>query len=151
MKTTSTGSKTAPKVPITAEWLYIRTAKDYKVESRDFVKENVHLVAHNQVLPQSNVPSTHVAAVVKEVANQVLPQSTVPSTHVAAVVKEVAVVATNGLKKAHELSWPPVLPDGSIPADEGEDVMPLIGLKVPRFWEAPPGSSDADINRIGRK
>ena len=163
----STVSKTVPKIPITAEWLYIRSSKDYKVESKDFVKESVQLVPHNPVLPKSTVPSTH--AVVKEAAFQMAsndvkksqerenkvayipmrPQSTVASTRT--VVENEAVVPSNGLKKAHELHWPPVLPDGSIAGDEGEDVMPLIGLKVPRFWEAPPGSSDADINRIGRK
>lgn len=52
------------------------------------------------------------------------------------------------LKKASELGWPPVLEDGSIPVDEGYDIMPLTGIKVPKFWEAPEG---ADINKIGTK
>jgi hypothetical protein len=53
-----------------------------------------------------------------------------------------------GIKPAYMLAWPPVDKNGNIPADEGTDTMPLTGLKVPRFWEVPPG---ADINKIGTK
>jgi hypothetical protein len=52
------------------------------------------------------------------------------------------------LKKAYELTWPPVQADGSITVTDGVEVMPLIGLKVPRFWEAPEGF---DVNKVGSK
>lgn len=52
------------------------------------------------------------------------------------------------VKAAYLLSWPPVGKDGNIPSDEGSDTMPLTGLKVPRFWEALPGS---DLNKVGTK
>eukprot|EP01031_Cornospumella_fuschlensis_P023506 gene23506-28512_t len=39
---------------------------------------------------------------------------------------------------SHSLTWPAVLLDGSIPPNEGYDLMPLTGLKVPRFWTPPP-------------
>lgn len=46
------------------------------------------------------------------------------------------------------MEWPPLTQNGSIIADEGYDVMPLTGMKVPKFWVAPP---NADINTIGTK
>jgi Glycosyltransferase (GlcNAc) len=49
---------------------------------------------------------------------------------------------------ASQLQWPPVGLNGSIPSNEGYDIMPLTGLKVPRFWVAPDG---VDINKIGTK
>lgn len=56
---------------------------------------------------------------------------------------------TNHLQmKASGLSWPPVSPDGTIPDADGFDTLPIIGIKVPRFWEAPEGSV---INEIGSK
>jgi len=57
---------------------------------------------------------------------------------------------TDGItvKSAWELAWPPVLPDGSIPREEGSDVMMLTGLQVPRFWTAKP---EEDLNTIGTK
>lgn len=41
-----------------------------------------------------------------------------------------------GTLPASELKWPAVLPDNSVPAADGFDIMPFSGLKVPRFWEA---------------
>lgn len=49
---------------------------------------------------------------------------------------------------ATELKWPPVQPGFVIPEKEGFDVMPLLGLHVPRFWYPPP---DQELNTIGRK
>eukprot|EP00607_Mallomonas_marina_P008436 CAMPEP_0182424558 /NCGR_PEP_ID=MMETSP1167-20130531/10760_1 /TAXON_ID=2988 /ORGANISM="Mallomonas Sp, Strain CCMP3275" /LENGTH=563 /DNA_ID=CAMNT_0024604443 /DNA_START=430 /DNA_END=2121 /DNA_ORIENTATION=+ len=51
-------------------------------------------------------------------------------------------------KPAYDLSWPPVLQDGTIPEDEGYDIMTITDLKVPRFWEPKPGD---DLNKIGTK
>lgn len=44
------------------------------------------------------------------------------------------------------LQWPPVLPDGSFPESDGHDIMPVTGLKVPKFWSPP---SNVDLNRVG--
>jgi hypothetical protein len=32
------------------------------------------------------------------------------------------------------LNWPPVRPDGTIPAEDGYDIMTLTELQVPKFW-----------------
>jgi hypothetical protein len=52
------------------------------------------------------------------------------------------------VKPASDLVWPPVQPDGSIRPDDGVDVMPILGIKVPRFWEPPAGF---DLNKVGSK
>ena len=58
--------------------------------------------------------------------------------------------ATSGQRKRSktELKWPPVNLDGSIPADEGVEYMPMTKLPVPRFWQAKEGT---DLNTIGTK
>ncbi len=50
---------------------------------------------------------------------------------------------------SQELHWPPVQQDGSIAVADGEDTMPLIGLKVPKFWA--PANKDTDLNTVGSK
>jgi hypothetical protein len=40
---------------------------------------------------------------------------------------KVPVIETVELKKASELTWPPVLPDGSISVTDGVEVMPIVG------------------------
>jgi hypothetical protein len=45
-----------------------------------------------------------------------------------------------------ELTWPPVLPDGTIPESDGYEIMPITKLQVPRFWSPPEGT---DMNTIG--
>ena len=52
------------------------------------------------------------------------------------------------LTKSSDLAWPPVQPDGSILTTDGVDVMPVIGLKVPRFYM--PADGD-DLNKVGSK
>jgi Glycosyltransferase (GlcNAc) len=52
------------------------------------------------------------------------------------------------LKKASDLSWPPVQLDGSIAVTDGVEVMPVIGLKVPRFYMPAP---EFDLNKVGSK
>ncbi len=46
------------------------------------------------------------------------------------------------------LQWPPVLQDGSLSVADGFDEMPLIDLKVPKFWSPPEGT---DLNTVGKK
>ena len=52
------------------------------------------------------------------------------------------------IKQPWELEWPPVLPDGTIPPSDGIETMPIIGLKVPRFYEVKPGD---DVNKVGSR
>ena len=52
------------------------------------------------------------------------------------------------LKKASDLAWPPVQQDGTISVSDGVEIMPVIGLKVPRFFMPPP---EVDINKVGSK
>jgi hypothetical protein len=46
------------------------------------------------------------------------------------------------------LQWPPVGPDGKIPEQDGYDIMPIIDLKVPKFWTP---RTDQDWNQVGSK
>lgn len=51
------------------------------------------------------------------------------------------------LKEPYNLKWPPMENDGvTIPSSDGNETMPIIGLQVPRFWQAP---KDVDLNKIG--
>ena len=45
--------------------------------------------------------------------------------------------SVSAVRGAWNLTWPPVLPDHSIPIEDGFDMMPLLGIKVPRFWSPP--------------
>lgn len=55
-------------------------------------------------------------------------------------------VQDRAISSSSALSWPPVLADGSIPPNEGFDLMTMTGLKVPRFWSPP---KDADLFKTG--
>ena len=57
-------------------------------------------------------------------------------------------VDSSGLKKPYKLTWPPVQTDGTIAATDGTDIMPLIDIKVPRFWLPKEGE---DYNKVGSK
>lgn len=46
------------------------------------------------------------------------------------------------------LKWPPVLPDGNIPPEDGYDIMTLTELKVPKFWIA---DENVPLEKQGRK
>lgn len=46
----------------------------------------------------------------------------------------------------HQLEWPPIRKDGSIPPADGYDIMPVTNLSVPKFWQPLP---NADLNTIG--
>jgi hypothetical protein len=54
----------------------------------------------------------------------------------------------DGTLAPSELSWPPVLPDGTMSVKEGFDIMPLIDIKVPRFFIPKEGT---DYNKVGSK
>jgi hypothetical protein len=51
-------------------------------------------------------------------------------------------------KPASELHWPPVLPDFTISEEDGSELMPIIDIRVPRFWFPPEGT---DYNTAGYK
>jgi hypothetical protein len=57
-------------------------------------------------------------------------------------------VDPNRVKDDYELSWPPVMPDGTLSPTDGMDVMPIIDIKVPRFWQPKAGD---DFNKVGSK
>lgn len=46
------------------------------------------------------------------------------------------------------LQWPPVLPDGTIPIEDGYDIMTLTDLHVPKFWTPDEGVA---LEKQGRK
>ncbi len=41
-----------------------------------------------------------------------------------------SIAITPDLNIPGTLAWPPVLPDGTIPAQDGEDILPILNLKV---------------------
>jgi hypothetical protein len=51
-------------------------------------------------------------------------------------------------KPANELKWPPVPLDGTLSTSDGIDIMPMIDIKVPRFWQPKAGD---DFNKVGSK
>jgi hypothetical protein len=57
-----------------------------------------------------------------------------------------AVGVLEGTRAPSQLTWPPVLADGTIPMQDGTDTMPLTGIKVPRFWKP---TEEANIFETG--
>ncbi len=61
-------------------------------------------------------------------------------------------LGANGLLPPHKLAWPPVQLDqlSTLP-EEGFDIMPMTGLKVPRFWmpEENPADPSTSMYRLG--
>jgi hypothetical protein len=55
----------------------------------------------------------------------------------------VAVPQVPKVKPASQLTWPPVHDDGSVPEEDGHELMPMTGIKVPRFWRT---RDDIDMN-----
>jgi hypothetical protein len=114
-------------VPRPGEWDVIRDAPDaYKHLQQEL--QNPHAQQYQQAPPQApQQPSA--------------PVFPVSGGHSPIEFHRSPKVDLANLKPATELVWPPVNLDGSIPADEGSESMPLTGIKVPRFWE-PPASED---------
>lgn len=63
-------------------------------------------------------------------------------------IKKLMKVKSLKIKETYELKWPPVQDDGNISDTDGYDIMPLTGLKVPRFWSPKPSE---DWNKIGTR
>jgi Glycosyltransferase (GlcNAc) len=57
-------------------------------------------------------------------------------------------VIEHDIIQASALVWPPVQHDGTILATDGIDIMPVIGLKVPRFYIP---DSEFEMNKVGSK
>ena len=112
-------------VPSASEWAFIRASPAYKISIETNAKPNG--ITTKAIVP----PSFHVQ----------------PQDHAYAHIVQKQVIPAN-IKKAYELTWPPVQPDGSISPSDGIDVMPILGIKVPRFWEP---STDVDMNKVGSK
>ena len=62
--------------------------------------------------------------------------------------KTVSKNTKSGGREGHQLMWPPVLEDHTVPAEDGADTMPILNIPVPKFWFPPPGE---DINTIGTR
>ena len=113
-------------VPSASEWAFIRASPAYKLSIENNAKPNG--ITTNAIAP----PIMHHAQ---------------PQDHAYAHVVQKKIIPTN-IKKAYELTWPPVQPDGNVSPSDGIDVMPILGIKVPRFWEPSPGD---DMNKVGSK
>jgi len=55
-------------------------------------------------------------------------------------------LALHFAKPDHELAWPPLLPNGTVPDTDGADTMPLMDVHVPRFYQPPPS---VDLDAVG--
>ena len=55
-------------------------------------------------------------------------------------------LALHFAKPDHELAWPPLLPNGTVPDADGADTMPLMDVHVPRFYQPPPS---VDLDAVG--
>jgi hypothetical protein len=115
-------SKASLSVPLSSEWLFIRSVSEHgkpQVAAPQPVQSQKQQV---QVKPKPK-PVQAAQLVLKPIQPQ-------PG------------------KPANELSWPPVQNDGNPAAEDGFDVMPLINIKVPRFFMPKTGE---DFNKVGSK
>ena len=112
-------------VPQSTEWLFIRTVNDHGKLNAAVQKEP----SAKQHKPIRIITNKHAEA-----------------PHV--VVKKETPLPKAG-RPAYELSWPPVLSDQTtMPDGDGYDIMPMIDLKVPRFFLPKEGE---DYNKVGSK
>ena len=121
-----TTNKAHQAIPMSSEWLFINSVNNYgkppsKTDNREIVK-----------------PVSKEKQAIKIEVKQ--PKSANP-----ALQKQLEPMPG---KPAHELSWPAMLPDGSIAPADGFDVMPMINIKVPRFFMPKEGE---DLNKVGSK
>lgn len=122
--------------------------KDKETITKKFIS---HINENNAKLSERAmklvVPTLSEWAFIRNSPNYKIPENRVnlvaEKIYVASVESKIQdeIISNFVVKKASELVWPPVQPDGSIPATDGIEIMPLIGLKVPRFWEAPAGNT----------
>lgn len=121
IETSDAGKKI--KLPTSSEWEFIRASADYKVTTENPIMSATH-----------RTDGTSIDSAGVQGSNTAVPK--VYASPVPQVVK---------MKEQYELDWPPVRPDGSVPTEDGTDVMPLTGLKVPRFWRPSPGVDIIDV------
>jgi hypothetical protein len=125
-------SSKSKKLPTSEEWLAIRSNIEYKLEEntppitidKPHIKTNAINIQATPNIPVKEKPKKIVPSKVESKPNRNYDSKKLPS----------------------EFVWPPVTLNGSLHADEGFDIMPVIDLQVPRFWEPEPG---ADMNKIG--
>jgi hypothetical protein len=118
--TVATGSKSASTVPLSSEWLFIRSVNDFGKQQQQIPRQ----------------PKGTIVLEVKQQAKQ------------PAQLKVPKVIDPMPGKPSEELSWPPVSKDGNIATEDGFDVMPMINIKVPRFYMPKDGS---ELNKVGSK
>jgi hypothetical protein len=110
----------------------------------DYVKEiekELHIIPSKED-KSSNIVEQHIIAL-KPTLEISSPKE---ETTIKDAVHEVVIDQNSKKSDYIKLEWPPVLPDGSFPLSDGFDLMPLTGLKVPKFWIPPEG---IDLNTIG--
>jgi hypothetical protein len=120
-----------------------------------FMIEHSQAVRHSpvQMVDTAKSPLVSIIDVVNSPAGTAKKQSDGPAkivlkrpTAAATSKKEPKVVDLHLPKQG--LSWPPVLANGSIPAGDGSDIMPITDIKVPKFWSPP---TDVPLESVGSK
>ena len=127
------GASQHHQLPLTSEWLFIRSNPKYEVETPEKLHRDAAISSGSRVgfTKRSN----------NNVASAASPNKNSKITlH---LPKKQGMVSS---KAAHELAWPAVDHNGVVPADDGSDIMPLIGIEVPRFWLPAEGT---DYNTVG--
>ena len=138
-------------VPTASEWAFIRASPDYRIAGD---RENVVVDAENVAEAKAKKPPSHkMMDVISEDLDPVAAKMEKAfHARVAADLLEAKHNAANGVSskftKQSDLMWPPVQQDGTILASDGVDIMPVIGLKVPRFYMP---ATEAELNKVGSK
>lgn len=116
------------KLPSSGEWQFIRASPNYNSE-------------HGKIKVSKGSSESADLSIKKDIVPIASSDRIVVKSN-----RDVAPSNDGGLVSTSELKWPPVQLDGTIPANEGTDTMPLTNIKVPRFWSPPEG---ADITKVG--
>jgi Glycosyltransferase (GlcNAc) len=141
-------------VPTASEWAFIRASPDYRIAGD---REPIVVDAENVAEAKAKISLAHKVGGDKDAISEDLDPvaATMKKTfeaRVAADLLEAKRNAANGvsskLTKQSDLMWPPVQQDGTILASDGVDIMPVIGLKVPRFYMP---ATEAELNKVGSK
>lgn len=131
-------SKGTLELPLSSEWELIRTNPNYHVGQNPNYKSEMTALDRGAAAVQAQAQQAPLAAAAKTKALGGLPLRN----------GQPGAAISNKRALAYELQWPPVQADGLVAAHEGTEKMPVTGLDVPRFWEAPPGT---DLNTVGTK
>eukprot|EP01038_Epipyxis_sp_PR26KG_P007065 gene7065-9644_t len=123
------------RIPLASEWVFIRSSLDYKVEENDkhklFRPNDLELNSEQLLIAKGEESTGSKKSIDKPIIVMDGNSAALPT------------------KSSTELAWPPMNTDFTIPTADGYEIMPITGLKVPRFWSAP--SNVDNLNTVGSR